>query len=58
MKEVEYVWMVEDHVRAELLTLGAFTSFVRYNLKGTIYETFVDNNEFEYLREDFDDDED
>lgn len=58
-KETEYVWMIEDGVRAELLSLGAHASLVRYSYRGTVYQVLVDNDDFEHIsREEDSDDED
>ena len=56
-KQAEYVWMIEEGVRAELLNLGAHASVVKFTLYGTIYQVLVDNDEFNYIREEDDDDE-
>lgn len=57
-KQTEYVWMIEDGVIAELLNLGAHVSLVKYSYRGTVYQVLVDNDEFEYYREEDSDDED
>lgn len=55
---VEYVWMIEENVRAELVNLGAHTSRVVFRLGGTVYDVVVGNDEYEFIGEDIDDDED
>jgi hypothetical protein len=51
--------MIEDGVKAELLSLGAHVSLVRYSYRGTVYQVLVDNDDFEHIsREEDSDDED
>lgn len=54
-RQTEYVWLSEDGVYAEVISLGAYASVVRYVLGGVEYEVVVSNDEFEYFGEDDDD---
>lgn len=58
MRNPEYVWMIEEGVRARLISLGAFASVVEYSLGGNTYHVIVDNNEFNDIGEEVHDDED
>lgn len=53
----EYVWMIEENTRAELIQLGAHVSVVKFTLYGTVYEVVVNNDEFNYVGEEGDDDD-
>lgn len=54
-RRTEYVWMIEEGVRAELISLGAHVSVVKFTLYGTVYQVVVNNDEFDYREEDNDD---
>jgi len=58
VRQPEYVWLIEEGVRAEVVSHGAYASVVRFTLFGTLHEVVVDNNEFNYLGEEGNDDED
>lgn len=45
------VWMVEEQVTAELISLGAFSSRVKFTLNGTVYDEIVINEDFIPLEE-------
>lgn len=40
------VWMVDEHVAAELVSFGAFSSRVRFVSNGIEYDEIVMNEEF------------
>jgi len=40
------VWMIEDQVTAELVSFGAHSSRVKYNLGGMVFDEIVMNEEF------------
>lgn len=56
-RRAEYVWLIEENTRAELIQLGAFASVVKYTQYGTVYEVVVNNDEFEHIGEEPDDDD-
>lgn len=56
-RQPEYVWLIEENLRAELINLGAYTSVVRFTQFGTLFEIAVNNDEF-IIGEDGNDDED
>lgn len=49
MSTPEIVWLEEERTYAELLSLGAFFSTVRYTREGIDYEVLVSNDEFDYI---------
>lgn len=51
-KSPEYVWLTEERTYAELVSLGASFSRVRYTRGGIDYEVLVENDEFEYREAD------
>lgn len=51
MSGSEYVWLIEYGVRAELVSMRAFDSTVRFTLGGVDYEVQVTNDEFEFWDE-------
>lgn len=53
----EYVWLIEENVRAEMVNRGAYVSTVEYRLEGNKYITVVDNDEFNEIRRELDDDD-
>lgn len=56
MKNPEYVWMIEERVRAEVISLGAHVSVVKYRTdEKTHVITAVTNDEFDFMEEDIDD---
>lgn len=54
----EYVWLIEENVRGELVQLGAHVSVVRFTLYGTVYEVVMDNDNLNNIGEEGNDDED
>lgn len=40
------VWMIEEQVTAELVSLGAFSSRVRFSSQGIEYDEIVMNEDF------------
>lgn len=52
----EVVWLTEERTLAVLVTLGAYMSKVKYTRAGVDYEIFIDNDEFEYFKENTGDD--
>ncbi len=40
------VWMIEEQVTAELVSFGAHSSRVKYNLNGIIFDEIVMNEDF------------
>lgn len=56
-RQPEYVWMIEEGLRAELINLGAHVSVVRYRHKGTVYQVLASNDEFEHIREEGNDED-
>lgn len=57
MNRVEYVWMIEENTRAELINLGAHTSVVKFTLMGHVHEVVVSNDEFEFIGEEGNDED-
>jgi hypothetical protein len=57
-RQPEYVWLIEENVRAELVQLGAFASVVRFTKLGTVFEVAVNSDEFYFIGEEGNDDED
>lgn len=57
MTRVEYVWMIEENTRAQLMNLGAHTSVVRFTLLGHVHEVVVGNDEFEFIGEEGNDED-
>ena len=57
-RQPEYVWLIEENVRAELVHLGAFASVVRFTKMGTKFEIAVNSDEFYFIEEDGNDDKD
>lgn len=57
-RQPEYVWLIEENLRAELIQLGAHVSVVKYTLYGTVYEVVTDNDNFNNIGEEGNDDED
>lgn len=58
-KSPEYVWLTDERTYAELVSLGAYVSRVRYTRGGIDFEVLIDNDEFEYKEvSDVDGDED
>lgn len=45
------VWMIEEQVTAELVSMGAFSSRVKFNSNGIDYDEIVINEDFIPLNE-------
>ncbi len=43
------VWLSEERVYGYLISLGAFASLIRYEQDDVEYETYIENDEWEYL---------
>lgn len=43
------VWMVEEQVSAELVSMGAFSSRVKFILDGIEYDEIVMNDDFIFI---------
>ena len=56
-RQPEFVWMTDEQVYAEVVSLGAHVSVVKFTQAGVEYQVVVNNDEFEYFGEQ-DDDED
>lgn len=56
-RQPEYVWLIEENLKAELVHLGAHASVVRFTQFGTLFEVAVNNDEFNFMGEDGNDDE-
>lgn len=54
----EIVWMIEERTYALLVHLGAHFALVRYTRGGIDYEVLVDKDDFEYINEGDNSDED
>lgn len=52
------MWLIEENVRAKLIQLGAFASVVSFTQYGTLFEVAVNNDEFYFIGEEGNDDED
>lgn len=50
--EPEIVWLTEERTFAVLVNLGAYVSTVRYTHGGIDYEVIIDNDDFEYWKDD------
>lgn len=57
-RQAEYVWLIDEGVRAEVINYGAYVSVVRYTLSGHVHEVVVSNDEFNIIGEEGNDDED
>jgi hypothetical protein len=40
------VFLINENIYAELIQLGAFASRIQYTYGGTLYDVFVENDEF------------
>lgn len=49
MPKTEIVWLIEERYFAELISLGAYFSLVRYTRGGIEYEVLVNNDEFTFF---------
>lgn len=49
MTPPEIVWLVDERTYAQLVSLGAYFSKVKYTREGIDYEVLVSNDEFEYI---------
>lgn len=54
----EYVWLIDENVRGEVLSHGAHVSLIRYFHMKMWWEEFRDNSDFNYIGEEGNDDED
>lgn len=43
------VFLLEERILGELITAGAHVSLIRYNLDGTQFEEYIENDEFEVI---------
>ena len=48
------VWLNEERTHAELISLGAYCSLVRYTRDGVIWEVIIDNDEFNFIEDEND----
>lgn len=55
---LEVVWLTEERTYAYLIQSWAYYALVRYTREGIDYEVFVDADDFEYINEGDDSDED
>lgn len=49
---MEYVYLIHENMMAELVSLGAHMSLIRYSKDGVLTEEYVLNDEFEAIEDD------
>lgn len=47
----EYVWLLDERVYAQLISLGAYASHIKYTKDGIDYNVTISNEDFEYFGE-------
>ena len=50
--EFEIVWLEEERTFAELVSMGAYYSRIRYSRNGIDYDTWIANDEYKYIEGD------
>lgn len=50
-QDVTHVWVIEEGVRAQVVSMGAYVTTVRYTVNGIDYEVMLENDEFYVMEE-------
>ena len=57
MSTVRKVLLIKEGIYADLISEGLYASRVKYTYGGILYDVIVENDEFEIVREDWEEDE-